>query len=613
MTIHLHFTFGPVQGFVAQARRTRDLYSGSFLLSWLAYKAMGSVCASGGRIILPDFAVVKSLIEQKQVKHGVAPNRFVAKFDDEHQAAEAAKQAHAALQGEWLNIAEKVWERFVKKAAPCGNGVRAIWDRQIDHFWEIAWVVGDEKETSLLDCRKNWRTPPMLTEGGDHCSLMGQFQELSGFIRSRELGQQNVFWEAVRKNSGSTLNLEKDERLCAIALVKRFFPEVAQTIIGYDLEAKQWPSTVSIAAWPWLKMIKEREDQKLLNTARAYAALVKKLEPAAIVSAPNIPLFDDYPGLTGDFKNLSGNFFNRTALQNTKGTELRPETDRSVIVSKLHELEQASGDRAGNFYALLLMDGDNMGKLIREKGAEPVTAALTDFSAQAPDIVYKQNGITVYAGGDDLFALLPLDTTLDCAFEVSVAYKQAFQNHEITATISGAVVFAHYSVPLRQVIDQAHIFLDTVAKDQTERDALAIAVLKPGGETCRWAGKFELFKPETQQENCFQPLVAAFKEGDGIDTLSSKYLYNLRRRFAALEEDSTDFANNELTDLFTAELIHGKISKEPEKGKKERAEAKELISKLVDVCHDDTTKKLDFDGARLVRFLALDGKEGNDR
>lgn len=27
-----HFTLGPVQGFVAQARRTRDFWAGSFLL-----------------------------------------------------------------------------------------------------------------------------------------------------------------------------------------------------------------------------------------------------------------------------------------------------------------------------------------------------------------------------------------------------------------------------------------------------------------------------------------------------------------------------------------------------------------------------------------------------
>jgi hypothetical protein len=37
------FHIGPVQGFIAQARRTRDLWAGSFLLSWLAAQAMAAV------------------------------------------------------------------------------------------------------------------------------------------------------------------------------------------------------------------------------------------------------------------------------------------------------------------------------------------------------------------------------------------------------------------------------------------------------------------------------------------------------------------------------------------------------------------------------------------
>jgi CRISPR-associated protein Cmr2 len=36
----LHFSLGPVQGFVAQARRTRDFWAGSFILSYLAGQAM---------------------------------------------------------------------------------------------------------------------------------------------------------------------------------------------------------------------------------------------------------------------------------------------------------------------------------------------------------------------------------------------------------------------------------------------------------------------------------------------------------------------------------------------------------------------------------------------
>ncbi|WP_255724622.1 type III-B CRISPR-associated protein Cas10/Cmr2 [Shimazuella soli] len=39
MTKKMHFTIGPVQEFVAQSRRTRDLLASSFLLSYLAAHA----------------------------------------------------------------------------------------------------------------------------------------------------------------------------------------------------------------------------------------------------------------------------------------------------------------------------------------------------------------------------------------------------------------------------------------------------------------------------------------------------------------------------------------------------------------------------------------------
>src|SRR5690606_29709494 len=54
----LHFTLGPVQSFVAQSRRTRDLLAGSFLLSYLSGHAMMAIIRpqnnlSGGNIVFP--------------------------------------------------------------------------------------------------------------------------------------------------------------------------------------------------------------------------------------------------------------------------------------------------------------------------------------------------------------------------------------------------------------------------------------------------------------------------------------------------------------------------------------------------------------------------------
>ena len=50
---YFHLTLGPVQGFVAQARRTRDFWAGSFLLSWLAGVAMVAVKKQRGKINFP--------------------------------------------------------------------------------------------------------------------------------------------------------------------------------------------------------------------------------------------------------------------------------------------------------------------------------------------------------------------------------------------------------------------------------------------------------------------------------------------------------------------------------------------------------------------------------
>lgn len=51
MSRTLHFTIGPVQSFVAQSRRTRDLLTSSFLLSYLSGVAMVYVLEAGGKII----------------------------------------------------------------------------------------------------------------------------------------------------------------------------------------------------------------------------------------------------------------------------------------------------------------------------------------------------------------------------------------------------------------------------------------------------------------------------------------------------------------------------------------------------------------------------------
>jgi len=625
MTAHLHFTFGPVQGFVAQARRTRDLYAGSFLLSHLALTAMRAARDAGGTILLPDLAAIERIAATTE--HAIAPNRFVAGFDDAQAAVRTGKSAAAALAKEWKRIADGVWQRFLAPAAAQGRRTPDIWQRQIASFWEIAWAVGAPEETDLLDRRKNWRTPPTTIEPGDHCTLMGQWQELSGFIRSKERAQQDSFWDAVRNRvtaaGGTRLDLEEDERLCAVAFVKRFFPLVAKQAINRDLGMANWPSTVSIAAVPWLRRIKSAATE-VRELCQAYAELVRD-EPGALVSsARRIRCLHDFPAEAGEFPRLSGNFLNRTALKNQRGTPLNDEGQRPRLLAKLEALEKATGDRAGNFYALLLMDGDSMGKLIRTHGAAKITPALTKFARQAPDIIAQHDGVCVYAGGDDLLAMLPLDRALDAAVAARQAYSRAFAEQGVpgpAASISAGLVLAHYRCAFSRVLGYAHELLDDVAKDGASRDAIAIGLLKPGGVACQWCAKFEDFI--RNGSHVFAPLLDAYRQGrkngeNKVGSLSSSFLFNLRQRFAELTHHEADsgvpaeipFARDTLRKLFVAEYLHDKLEPHnPAMAEQQRRLAEALIGQLVAICVEPGGR-FNLDALRLVKFLALDGKEG---
>lgn len=62
-----HFNVGPVQSFIFQARKTQDLYGGSFLLSHLCSTALNYASTEyGAQIIFPDEG------------HPFKPNVFVA-------------------------------------------------------------------------------------------------------------------------------------------------------------------------------------------------------------------------------------------------------------------------------------------------------------------------------------------------------------------------------------------------------------------------------------------------------------------------------------------------------------------------------------------------------
>lgn len=662
---YFHFTIGPVQGFVAQARRTRDFWAGSFILSWLAAVAIKSVEYQKGEINFPkpdddymDWLVGKGTGEPP--KQGSIPNRFkglLAKVDPNTFQPE---QVTVAVQKAWQALADCVWEEDLKHFSKASKS-REIWERQVEGFWDMTWVITKDKEDSAaLDKRKNWRTYSPPAEAGVKCMMMDGWQELSG-AESPNRKSLNDFWEKVRKNgrAGIKSDLKENEALCAMGFIKRRFSRHFKKLNynmtqGWQLKGWEVPSAIPsvsyMAAVHWLKQVLEKAPPDKIKKLHDEAYLLDKeygewktqiqcLKNSLEKNAEKVKELNHISSLNGDV-------FFETQLENKRQFENQEKAKK--VINAIKAINQsAEVEAVSPFYAILLMDGDSLGSHMSDTNKHhSITSGLAEFTKGVPKIVEQKNGFLIYAGGDDVLAILPLEDAIPCASALREYYLQCFEEKPettdakgekveeriyIPTTLSGAIQFAHIKMPLTSVLQDAHDLLDNVAKEGSGRDALAIRVWKPGGLQLQWSQPWEIaLIPETQK-TYLEQITEDFKAQDRIEgeVFSSKFFYKIRERFDLLNpssdhENSVVLGEDDAIKLMAMEYLNsGKSDLSNIKNAKEKMDkACDRVRPLLKQCrpvkrnkdenNSDQWKRepcLTVDGALLVRFLAKKGVE----
>ena len=195
------------------------------------------------------------------------------------------------------------------------------------------------------------------------------------------------------------------------------------------------------------------------------------------------------------------------------------------------------------YYAVLAMDGDEMGRWLRGENSPQVhqvlhpdlqqyfarlsdtaeslaarrpvgpalhaaiSEALTNFALHVvPRIVEKHWGTLIYSGGDDVLALLPAGTALACAHELRLAFcghpqinggaRSGYYRVDgrdllmmgTKATASAGLALVHYKEDLRSALSAARE-AEKAAKT-AERDILQVRACRRSGEhaaaLCPW-------------------------------------------------------------------------------------------------------------------------------
>jgi CRISPR-associated protein Cmr2 len=231
------------------------------------------------------------------------------------------------------------------------------------------------------------------------------------------------------------------------------------------------------------------------------------------------------------------------------------------------------------YYAVLTMDGDDMGKWLSGKktprigdilhqtivdylktlpdcetvqralnAPRPVgpalhaaiSEALSNFAIHVvPGIVEASHGTLIYAGGDDVLALLPARSALKCAGELRLAFSgdplyngnakcPGFFRKDgrdllmmgAKASLSAGLAVVHYKEDLREAIEAART-AERAAKN-SGKDALQLAILRRSGEhssaLCSWDRVTQI-----------EEWVYAFEQG-----ASDRWAYHLRQEIPTL-------------------------------------------------------------------------------
>ena len=646
----LKFQLGPVQDFIAAARSTRDLWSGSYLLSWLMAAGLKELSARIG----PDAVIFPSLKDQplfdlhwrddlwrkvslndcdsvwksfnwkdEDLLVPNLPNVFLAVVPAS-KGIDLAKEVKKAICDEWARIAEKVWQYCDEKGLTDSESSDSSerfskedrqkrFDSQVKRFLSLSWQVTpwpNSIDDALHSVRPSPNDDPNLPQVAK--------SNLAGSPTSNETQLPAPLLSPL---AISALRIGR-----VVKMAESEMPKDHRDVRYYD--CGRHPSGHPKAGWKDSDQLKP--DAKLNNAGLAWSAIIAlnawqldavrqtRAFAAAQMGGWQVGTFNNKDSLTGKEEAFAGGrvwaeraqsredrlahrfkkgdwigaptlikrLWDLAYLQPVWGLEVPKFPHTRGIAAHDPFAKSCSNDEeemdidkleaSEKYFAVLAFDGDEIGKWISGEKTPPFETQLADYKdssnqqrfgakvyfekpefnqflkAQRPlspsyhlqfsealgnfarvcarRVVEAYDGRLIYAGGDDVVALLPADTALECAQALRAAFrgekvcgptgellfdsrhpgflevpkhpKQPIRRHHDDAgnpipllvpgphaDASVGIAIAHFKAPLQDVVRSAQS-AEKRAKRQLGRGAVAVTLMKRSGEIVEWGAKW---------------------------------------------------------------------------------------------------------------------------
>ena len=548
----LMFTIGPVQSFIEAARKTEDLWMGSYILSYLVAKAMDKIRGEDVELIYPAIGTQSpfDFWGKQDFTTPSFPNLFLAIGNgvevSQDDLVKRAKEAENSVKTEFKRMAECVIDEAF--GAWRGTYAEDVCKRQISDFFDVYWVITEETDldygtwydhtASSLAAIKNCRAFAQSREFGRKCSLDGTREILH--LKADESVQEAMrWWETFAKRVPKYCR--REEALCAVSLAKRmgrhFLETQSEFKDKFSNNPPRFPSTSEVATADFKEQLRCKP-----NALGVYAQFVKEVKKlkdmngkkADIPDIQPLPKISDFlrPNIDGEW--LYEETWSETYLRRYYNVHAKHEADQIKVCKDLRtKLVRLLDGEPGRYYAAIALDADNMGKRIREaenrEKHEKRSNDLIRYTGDTRQIVERDYlGKLTYAGGDDILALANLKNLLPMLREL----REKFPNF---TTASAGVCIAHNKTPLGDIFQQARR-MEKAAKNEGGRDALGISLLKHSGNISQVVTKWK--HGDLDVLTISEALVELLRD----DEVSKRFLYGFREIFAKLIEDEDDFS-----------------------------------------------------------------------
>lgn len=519
----------PVQSWIAEARRARDLRAGSVFLWWTMAKLLAYLQQEHqAEILLPqarssgefERLAAAKLAQALEESYGI-PNRAAGYLSAENQdevrdifsklrknvllhAWQSFKEDNLAE--ELPRLAGKLWhdslkapvERYLERTR---NGhdcpLSLLWVAQAvaergearEDLKQIERLFADLKRTRPVEAWRNLAGPV------GKCNQCGRREAIGP---DGDFTAWQGFHQALREDPWVRrgVRIDEGERLCYVCLARR--------LAGYA-GSPRFRSTGEVAAHHW-------ERRLIGEPRRLFEELKRGVEKVEYGGG------DFYRALHASDRKLEG--FEQIAGK------------RRALVQGIGEWNSSHPGEPitkepPSYLAVLTFDGDSMGPWIPDNfphGPE----RLNKFAQAAHEVLEGYGAAIFYLAGDEGLAMLPAASALTAALKLREEFKKLVAEGMEKPSLSAGLAFFEQSRPMAGAIRAARFILQSAKELDKSKNALGAAVETASGSRWRFVEHWG------QPWERIQRIVGLASE----KTLSAGWAYDVERFLSSLPLDS---------------------------------------------------------------------------